>query len=78
MTRATRVMLEQYEVRIESLKSQYKSLKKELEMMDDESVCYESNAISILISMKDLKDEYRTLENVVFGIRAANEERWKV
>ena len=78
MTRATKVMLEQYEARIESLKSQYKSLKEELEMMDDESVCYESNAISILISMKDLKDEYRTLENVVLGIRAANEERWKV
>ena len=78
MTRATKVMLEQYEARIESLKSQYKALKEELEMMDDESVCYESNAISILISMKDLKDEYRTLENVVLGIRAANEERWKV
>ena len=78
MTRATKVMLEQHEARIHDLKHHYASLRKDLALLARESICYETNAINILLCMKETRDEYRTLENVVLGIRAANEERWKV
>ena len=78
MTRATKVMLEQHEERIHDLKHHYASLRKDLALLDRKSICYETNAINILLCMKETRDECRTLENVVLGIRAANEERWKV
>lgn len=74
MTRATKVMLEQYEAQIASLKRSYKSFKADLEKLDDKSLFYETNAIRVLLAMKELKDEYTTLENVIHGIKAANEE----
>lgn len=38
MTRATKVMLEQYEAQIASLKRSYKSFKADLEKLDDKSL----------------------------------------
>lgn len=74
MTKSTKVMLEQYEARIASLKRSYKSFKADLEKLDDKSLCYETHAIRVLLGMKELKDEYTTLENVILSIKAANKE----
>ena len=72
MTRATKVMLEQYETQIESLKANYAILRRDLVSLDKASICYETNAINILMRMKETRDEYRTMENIVLGIEAAN------
>ena len=72
MTRATRVMLEQYEVQIKNLKDNYAILRRDLASLDKGSICYETNAINILMRMKETRDEYRTMENIVLGIEAAN------
>ena len=72
MTRATKVMLEQYETQIESLKANYAILRRDLASLDKASICYETNAINILMRMKETRDEYRTMENIVLGIEAAN------
>ena len=74
MTRATKVMLEQYEARIEDMKHNYKVLRMDLVSLDEKSIFYETNAINILMHMKEIRDEYRTLENVILSIKAANEE----
>lgn len=72
MTRATRVILEQYEARIEDMKHNYKVLSMDLASLDKKSIFYETNAIKILVHMKEIRDEYRTMENIVRGIEAAN------
>lgn len=72
MTRATKVMLEQYETQIKSLKDNYAILRRDLASLDKGSICYETNAINILMRMKETRDEYRTMENIVLGIEAAN------
>ena len=72
MTRATRVMLEQYEVQIKNLKDNYAILRRDLATLDKGSICYETNAINILMRMKETRDKYRTMENIVLGIEAAN------
>ena len=74
VTKQTRVMLEQYEVRISGLKENYSILREDLAKLDRKSICYETNAINILMRMKEIRDEYRTLENVILSIKAANEE----
>ena len=72
MTRATKVMLEQYETQIKSLKDNYAILRRDLASLDKESICYETNAINILMRMKETRVEYRTMENIVLGIEAVN------
>ena len=74
ITKQTRVMLEQYEMRISGLKESYSILGEDLAKLDRKSIRYEINAINFLVRMKEIRDEYRTLENVILSIKAANEE----
>lgn len=74
VNKQTRVVLEQYEMRISGLKESYSILREDLAKLDGKSICYETNAINILMRMKEIRDEYRALENFILSIKAANEE----
>lgn len=74
MTKATRVTLESFERRIESLKSQYKSLQDDFDSLDKSELCYETDAITILMSMRELRVEFTVLENAIGSLKAANRE----
>ena len=74
MTKATRVILESFERRVESLKSQYESLKDDFDSLDKSELYYETDAITILMSMRELRVEFTVLENAIGSIKAANRE----
>lgn len=74
MTEATRITLESFERRVESLKSQYKSLQDDFDALDKSNLWYETDAITILMSMRELRVEFTTLENAITSIKAANRE----
>ena len=74
MTKATRVTLESFERRVNSLKSQYESLQDDFDCLDKSNLWYETDAITILMSMRELRVEFTTLENAIGSIKAANRE----
>ena len=74
MTKATRVTLESFERQVNSLKSQYKSLQYDFDSLDKSELYYETDAITILMSMRELRVEFTVLENAIGSIKAANRE----
>lgn len=74
MTKATRVTLESFERRVNSLKSRYESLQDDFDALDKSELRYETDAITILMSMRELRVEFTVLENAIGSIKAANRE----
>ena len=74
MTKATRITLESFKRRVDSLKSQYNSLQDDFDSLDKSELYYETDAITILMSMRELRVEFTVLENAIGSIKAANRE----
>lgn len=74
MTKATRITLESFERRVDNLKSQYESLRDDFDSLDKSELCYETDAITILMSMRELRVEFAVLENTIGSLKAANRE----